>query len=336
MADMRSRWDHYYKRAKDVYEKEGINSFLTKGWSFSFLLINKQFWKIRHNSKASILNHDWDNLLIFDACRYDDFCEIAPYDQDRINPRQTVGSNTEQFLKKTFSEEQLHDTVYITANPQFFKHWDDLNEPNVVFHDTVSVIDEWDADLGTVTPESVVKHARECHAKYPNKRLLIHFNQPHYPFIGSTAKSIREKTNKTIGGSAPMDHQTDDFEWSEEDRFPSYVDAINAGISRKRIRTAYRESIDQVIKRSQPLIDELPGKTVITADHGEHLGDRPVPFGGRLWGHPPGVRSTALCVVPWVEFDFDNRKGVTTDPPQAQSPVDNQVVDQRLRALGYR
>jgi hypothetical protein len=114
------------------------------------------------------------------------------------------------------------------------------------------------------------------------------------------------------------------------------MDAINAGISRKRIRTAYRESIDQVIKRSQPLIDKLLRKTVITADHGEHLGDRPVPFGGRLCGHRPGVRSTALCAVRWVEFDFDNWKEVTTDPPQTQSHIGNQIVDQRLCALGYR
>lgn len=237
---------------------------------------------------------------------------------------------------KTFSGTQLHDTVYVTANPKFFKRWDELNTPTPVFHDTVSVLNEWDTDIGTVTPESVVEYARNCQDQYPNKRLLIHFNQPHYPFIGPTAKRIREETSKTIGGSVPMEHQQDDFEWDEDQRFPSYVDAIEAGISRQDIRTAYRESIERVINASQPLIDDLPGKTVITADHGEHLGDKPIPFGGRLWGHPPGVRSNALCVVPWVTFDSDSRKEVIASPPETQSPIDDDIIEQRLRSLGYK
>lgn len=335
MKDIRSQWNNYCNRGLDVYHQEGTIAFLKKGFSFSSLILKNYFYKTRYGSGTSILSRDWDNLFIFDACRYDDFCQVAPYDQNRINTRQTVGSNTNEFLTKTFSGEQLHDTVYITANPKFFKLWDDLNQPKTIFHDTISVVDDWDTDLGTVPPESVVECARSCHAQYPNKRLLIHFIQPHYPFIGPTAARIQKETGKTIGGSPPKNNQVSDSEWSEEDRFSSYVDAINAGVSRQEIRTAYRESIEQVINCSQPLIDDLPGKTVITADHGEHLGDKPVPGGGQLWGHPPGVRSTALCVVPWVECDFHNRKEVATDPPQAQSSIDKQVIDQRLHALGY-
>lgn len=336
IADLKSRWSHYYSRASDVYMKEGADALIKKGGSFSSLLVKKQYWNFRYGAGTSILERDWDNLLIFDACRYDDFCRVAPYDQDRIDIRRTLGSNTREFLEKTFNRKQLHDTVYVTANPKIFKRWDELNSPTPIFHDTVSVIDEWDTDLGTVTPESVVEYARDCNDRYPNKRLLIHFIQPHYPFVGPTARRIREETGKTIGGSVPMEHQQDEFEWNENQRFPSYVDAIKAGISRQDIRTAYRESIEAVIDASYPLIEDLPGKTVITADHGEHLGDKPIPFGGRLWGHPPGVRSNALCVVPWVEFDSGSRKEVTTEPPQAQSSMDKEVVEQRLRSLGYK
>lgn len=336
LADLKSRWDHYANRASDTYEKEGIRAFVAKSLSFSSLLLRKHYWNVRYGPGKSILNCDWDNLLIFDACRYDDFCRVTNYDNEEINRRRTLGSNTREFLTKTFAGEQLHDTVYVTANPQFFKRWDDFDDPETVFYDTVSVIDEWDSDLGTVTPESVVETARDCNDRYPDKRLLIHFIQPHYPFIGPTAERIRDETGKTIGGSVPMDHQRDDFDWEESQRFPSYVDAVEAGISPQQIRTAYRESIDRVVRASRELIEELPGKLVITADHGEHLGDRPIPFGGRLWGHPPGVRSKALCVVPWVEFDSGDRKQLTDEPPQAQSPVDERVVNRRLQALGYK
>jgi hypothetical protein len=322
MADMRSRWDHYYKRAKDVYEKEGINSFLRKGWSFSFLLINKQFWKIRHNSKASILNHDWDNLLIFDACRYDDFCEIAPYDQDRINARRTVSSNTKQFLKKTFSEEQLHDTVYITANPQFFKHWDDLNEPNVVFHDTVSVIDEWDADLGTVTPESVVEHARECHAKYPNKRLLIHFNQPHYPFIGPKGDEIRNQIDYASYGS-------DDT----EARIWEHLAASR--IDTELVQAAYEENLRLALPAVERLVSHMTGKIVVTSDHGNIFGEQVCWLPLKIYGHPPNVPAPNLTAVPWVELPWEERRNSEETETESPDTSIDQDVQQKLEDLGY-
>lgn len=331
-----SQWGHYYNRGVDVYKKEGIQPFISKGLSFSSLIAQKQYWDIRYGPGTSILDRDWDNLLIFDACRYDYFRQVAPYDKEIIDSRRTVGSSTKEFLINTFTDKEVYDTVYITANPKYIKLSDIIEGPNPVFHDLVPVIDEWDPEIGTVPPGSVAECARDCQARYPNKRLLIHFIQPHYPFIGPTASRIREHTGKNIGGSVPMESKKDDFDLDKHSRFNSYTDAIEAGISRQKIRTAYAESIAEVIKSTKSLINDLPGKTVITADHGEHLGDKPIPFGGRLWGHPPGVRSDALCVVPWVEFESDSRKQITAEPPQEQPSVDNEVVEQRLRSLGYK
>lgn len=336
MRDLRYRLSNYRARAVDVYRREGVEALVRKGASFSWLLLGTPYWVLRYGSGTSILDCDWDNCLLFDACRYDVFRQLAPYDEATISQRTTLGSNTVEFLARTFKDVRLHDTVYVTANPKFFKQWDQLNPDGPVFHDTISLLDDWDPEVNTVPPGAVVERALQASESYPNKRLLVHFIQPHTPFLGPTADAIRRRTGKTIGGLRSVDGTARQDGESQSSRFPSYVDALNAGIAPETIRTAYRETLERLIEECQSLVDALPGKTVITADHGEHLGDRPVPFGGPLWGHPPGVRSRGLRIVPWVEFGGDERKPVSADQPKLQESLDRQLVNDRLRDLGYR
>jgi len=88
-------------------------------------------------------------------------------------------------MEATYHRRTLHDTVYVTANP--YAAW----IPDRTFHAVVNLLaSEWDAEVGIVYPEAVVRRAFEAHETYPNKRLIIHFMQPHFPFLGNTGTEI--------------------------------------------------------------------------------------------------------------------------------------------------
>ena len=66
-----------------------------------------------------ILDEDWDNLIILDACRYDFFKEEIEKRQIDGYLKKVIsrGSHTLNFLKENFTEDYYNDIVYITANP---------------------------------------------------------------------------------------------------------------------------------------------------------------------------------------------------------------------------
>lgn len=323
---------------KTIYSNEGPIALGQKARSFMYSRLIRHlynyYWNRQHGPGTSILEKDWDNLLLLDACRYDEFCRVAPFEQATIEQRITLGSKTPEFLQHTFGDIQLHDTVYVTANPQVLKFQYESHSDTPIFHDTISLLDEWNTETQTIMPETVRKAALEAENIYPNKRLLIHFLQPHAPFLGLTAEKIRRHTGKTIGGLNPGREYTDIEQ--QELETGSYLEILGDGIDRKEIRTAYRETLQLVIKECQSLINTLSGKTAITSDHGELLGERIYPLGRPRWEHPAGIRTTELCVVPWVEFDTRDRKQVISEPPKQHESIDEKTIDERLRALGYK
>lgn len=74
---------------------------------------------------------------------------------------------------------------------------------------------------------------------------------------------------------------------------------------------------------------------VITADHGEMLGDRQTPIPVRGFDHRERLYVPELVNVPWYELDVGDRREVRSDPPVKPMQVDEGVKQQRLEALGY-
>ncbi|MFB6215434.1 MAG: hypothetical protein ABEJ72_00465, partial [Candidatus Aenigmatarchaeota archaeon] len=122
---------------------------------------------------------DWDNLLILDACRYDFYRELKGETAKRV----TLGSNSPEFIEKTFSEGTYEDIVYITGNPHFSRGiFKDLTgrEPGKVFHEVYNTYDtDWDEDNGVVMPEALVRDTLNAEKLFPGKRKIVHFMQPH-------------------------------------------------------------------------------------------------------------------------------------------------------------
>lgn len=285
------------------------------------------------------MSKDWDNLIVLDACRYDTLADRDPFGQP-VEQRVSLGSNTTEFCRRNFIGKQYHDTVYVTANPKGLKidipgRYGD-NQPT--FHSTVSLLDEWDKGAHTVLPEDVTRRALEIEQQFPDKRLLIHFVQPHLPYLGDKARQLRTEYNISIGG-----WETEEHEYTESD---NTIEAENIGFDAitdsKYDLTAddfwemYEQTLEITLSSVEKLADGLEGKTAITADHGEMFGERTFPFSRRTYGHPKRRRSDELCLVPWIELDAGQRKQIVAETPVAETDFDEETIAARLKALGYK
>lgn len=213
-----------------------------------------------------VLEEDWDNLLILDACRYDMFKSQELLDGD-LKYRISAGSNSVEFLETNFEGREAHDTVYISANPHT------INLPDGTFHRLVNLFaTDWDESLETVRPSTVVDATLDAYEQTPNKRLVAHFMQPHYPFIGELGKEIDHRgfSEESVEGKSEEKNVWQLLETGE--------------LNRNRVWEAYCENLDIVLEHVEDLLESLPGKTVITADHGNLVGERtyPLPVRGTI------------------------------------------------------
>jgi len=293
---------------------------------------NRQFNRT-YGTGESILSRDWDILLLLDACRYDKFCEICPIDPSHVEHRVTLGSRTPSFLRRTFDERTCHDIVYITANPQPLRY--DFERNDKPFNRMVSVLDEWDAEIQTIHPRDVRNAALDAAESYPEKRLIIHFLQPHAPFLGPTAAKIRERTGTTVCGLDPGREYTAVQSQNVEATGYRGILREHQSIDIEDIITAYLETLAIVTVHAINMAGRFTGKVALTADHGELLGDRLHLFGSQRWEHPGGIRTPELCTVPWVEFPFDKRRDICSEPPEQETSTEQEMVNTRLQALGY-
>ena len=272
-----------------------------------------------------IFEEDWDNLLILDACRYDTFEKIHDL-PGTLSKRESRASTTPEFIRANIHAADLRDTVYVTSTPQIHNH-DDVEHS---FHRIIDVWDgEWDDGLGTVPPGAVAQAAVDAHEQYPNKRLLVHFLQPHYPFIGEVGQEHFDYEKVSLGTGTSANDGSEKF-WDT-------VGTVINDVSEDVVWKAYEENLRVALPHVERLLTELRGKTVVTADHGEMIYDRARPIPIQVNGHPGGLYTSELIEVPWHSYTNGSRRRISsqaeTDGRSAE--VDQEVVEERLRDLGY-
>ncbi|WMT06720.1 hypothetical protein NP511_15165 [Natrinema thermotolerans] len=311
---------HHLRKARELYASGGLLRTARSVLRYVPIELNNLVFQLRHGNGTRIMSEDWDNLLILDACRYDMFADRIDLD-GKLESRISLGSSSEEFLERNFASGKFHDTVYINSNPYIPRL--DLDEST--FHAVVDCLGEWDTELQTVTPETVAQAAVDAHETYPDKRLIIHFMQPHAPFIGELGRNM-------AGGGWTMDHDVE-----EEPGIWNQLRDGTVDVDLATVWEAYLENLDVVLAEVADLLETLDGKSVITADHGNFVGERlsPIPS-RRKYGHPYGVHAEELVKVPWFVVEGDGRREIRSEPPVERESVDEETVDERLEALGYR
>ncbi|MGB9931506.1 hypothetical protein [Haloarcula amylolytica] len=290
-----------------------------------------------YNKKGvHIFEEDWDNLVILDSCRFDFFKEAMKRHElpGELEYKISRGSQTPEWLNSNFAGEKLHDTVYVSASvvpyhvgvedfdkgTTFQKKysfnldvhhlenlWESPPDDAIEVHNTTRVADY------VIPADTTAEKAIEIAARYPNKRLIVHIVPPHLPYLGPTGQEIHQKS-----ATPWQDTFTGDCSFATE-----------------TLVEAYRENVDHAVSAAGYLIEQLRGKTVITADHGEFLFDRssPIPVVEHL--HPAKTYTEELVKVPWLVADSDHRKVIEAEEPRESSQLSSEGSQSQLEALGY-
>jgi hypothetical protein len=275
-----------------------------------------------YKSGVDIMAEDWDYLIILDALRYDVMKQESSL-PGTLSKKKSRGAGTQEWLRGNLRGRNFPDTVYINANPQMERIADELD---VAFHDTLNVWEsDWDEDLGTVRPKVVRERALQAAERYPKKNLLIHFVQPHDPFIGPTGQ------DSDFGGRLKKEIDKD-----TPGIFKQIISSIQYDIDFEKWERVYRENLRIVLPEVEELFNLLEGKFVVSSDHGVLLGERATPIPVAYHGHRVGCHHDNLLTVPWLEFETGERREVIEGDKQSyESKTDQEEVKSRLEDLGY-
>lgn len=247
---------------------------------------------------------DWDTAIILDACRYDTFAKCNRYDGN-LRREVAVGSESREFFQRVFQDDTFHDTVYVTGNPYITILEDDT------FHD-VYIDEAWNTAGTAAAPGRMTDAAIRAHEDHPDKRVVVHYMQPHLPII------------------APgWEHVNEDISYYKDEYFP------DNGLSIEKLYQAYKANLRYVLDHVDELLAAIEGKVLITSDHGELLGERQRPIPIRGFNHHENLYVDGLLSVPWLEIENGPRREIHPDPPAAAINVDDRAKQEQLRALGY-
>lgn len=303
-------------RARRYYEEQGLRAVLSlAGFYVPSVLYHRRLGTWPYNRRGQdVFAADWDTLILLDACRYDVFVEQDHGFDGRTEPRTSRAASTSEFIRANCSGRTLHDVVYVSANPWYMKLRDEIDASVYAYYDVHNEPEERPhVDQMYLTTEV----ALEAAADHPNKRLLVHYAPPHHPLFGPTAEAHLPSIESQL-----------------EMGFYERIRRGEIEVDHDVLRRAYAETLAAVCEEAGRVVEAVDGKTVISADHGEMLGERAWPVPMRYYGHVPGLYTDELVTVPWHVCEFDERRTI-----EAEQPVERTVsvdVDEQLRDLGYK
>lgn len=270
---------------------------------------------LRVNYGQKPLDTDWNVLLVLDACRADLFRDFAPR-HDLSDQFGTMGStyscasSSPEWFEKGFGkapDSAVSDVVYVTQNP-YFKTVDHDR-----FHDTLPLHrTKTDRPNGLLSPSKVTDAALSLYADTNAKRFVIHYMPPHAPFQ-YVDREYEVENVPWAGGTqgAWWGLQTGEFD-------------------QEQVWQDYGENLLGVLDEVQRVVKHVDGKVIITADHGNAMGEL------GLYAHPAFVPAPVLKSVPWIELEG---RGIEYDGKKLDTPqigTDDMIVESRLEALGYK
>jgi len=236
--------------------------------------------------EQNLFNEDWDICIILDACRYDTFKQENTI-KGELEPRRSPNSCTQHWVRDAFPNSPQQDIVYLSANPYISnKTLKSLGKPIPYFYAIFNIWDlGWDKTLATVSPDDVNYEVFKHIGNYNNKRYIIHYMQPHYPFIGS---KYHDGTGWGIVNHAvPVS--------TEPPPNTIWTKLEKGEISAKEVKGYYTDNLKFVLSYVKKVVNKYhrSRKIVITSDHGECFGE----YG--LSNHPCDQTVDELTVVPW-------------------------------------
>ncbi|MFB6162191.1 MAG: hypothetical protein ABEJ86_01950 [Halococcoides sp.] len=275
------------------------------------------------------LESEWDTCIVLDACRYDIFEDVYDeYLDGTLEKRRSPGSSTPEWAYRTFDGD--HEIAYFSGNP-FINDlgialkdlkWGASCEYDWTAADHIAEVidvwqDGWDDELGTVPPASLAE-AVETHADAVERqsRTVLHYMQPHAPFLsrdgGPKLKKIQSGISQQgsdtqrgpIGriGDAIRPRLESLLEGSEfAQKAGLWLETGTTGLLSEGTRATglklHEENLRIALEEVADVVEDLDGRVIVTADHGEAFGEEGV------WEHHIETPIPPLVEVPWLVLD---------------------------------
>lgn len=324
-------------------------------------------------NRIKVTQENWDYLMILDACRYDYFEQVyRDYFQGELTKRISAGTSTNEWRNNSFPG-NYDDIVYISANPMFSSTLDVYGyTAGEHFHKVYELWKNgWDKDHGTVLPQTVTQASINIIGNNPNKRFIIHYLQPHEPYlmpeVNSRGHNQGDMNNRALL-DYPKDYRfagikewllkkllkhlknnriiTNCPEWFLRQMLgmpPRYaMDAVRRKYGKTMLRKAYRKNLRYVLEQTAILLKYLSGRIIITSDHGELLGEK------RCYAHQPNSANPILTEIPWLVIQKSEAEEIIPDDEgqkliaKLERPGDRRDIKkeqkelkEKLKALGY-
>ncbi len=269
-----------------------------------------------------LLRRKWNVLILLDACRADYLRRLRP-EARAVNSLYSITWGwVARFAQLAARLDSL--VFYFTANPVVNREM--RRHPEAPLRLISLWQDHWGRhgplNLPAVHPEAVVKAVRAFLNRHGQPlRMVVHFLQPHVPFIGRTALPY---SNWGRG--------MDDELSREVESLPGLKEALAAGeVTIRRVRECYEANLELVLPYRDELSRLVKGLVVTTADHGQLLGER------GLYGHCAGPLHPELTEVPWLQEDRGSfhPAEIPADLGQSDAETDPEEISHKLEALGY-
>ena len=262
----------------------------------------------------------WNVLVVMDACRYDLLAERVG-GVEQVASMANVTYRWCNNFKKKFPADPI---LWIVANPVVSRELSD--RPNYTF---IRVYEyKWGLHGPLYMPTCHPADVREAVFSYvadygQPQRMVVWFLQPHAPYIGRDAipyvtwgNSMKDPLSEAV-----MQHKSQGNGLKRSFQ--------RGDVTADQLRAAYIGNLDVVLPNALKVFHTLDGVKVLTADHGEMLGE----YGEVEHSCPPSF--TELLTVPWLTTE----RSTDYTPSEINRGVDRRtedtLVSAKLQALGY-
>ncbi len=267
--------------------------------------------KLNISNTYNVYSHEWDLLIVLDACRYDLMTSVSDEYAflSELSYKYSPASSSRAWMKAQFSQsnaKQMNQTAYITGNT--FSNEELLNTQ-------FELLDEvwkygWDEERGTIPPRVLTDRAITANREQDPDKMIVHYMQPHFPALN----------NPQLGGEInPVENCWINSVWDK---------LSNGELTYETVWDAYKSNLHEVLSEVQLLLRNSSAETVIiTADHGNGFGEN------NIYGHPGDRIHECLRKVPWVKTH-----AIDTDehvPKEYSTETDTESIEDKLAALGY-
>jgi hypothetical protein len=236
-----------------------------------------------------VINPDqkWEVCIIFDACRFDLFKKYNILN-GVLEKAYSPGSSTSEWFLKSFKGRYFPNITYISANPMVSNVLVKKRLGKLPFNKIIDLWKEgWSEEKGTVLPSIVNEVAQNIINKSDDK-VIIHYLQPHYPFIGKY--SLQDENMKKFRERIWKNKDKDDYQSSP------WAEAKRGSLDLMKLIKAYESNVEFILKETKEFISSLSKNVYVTSDHGNAYGT----FGA--YGHPSNFHIPETIEVPLLKI----------------------------------